>query len=232
MAPTSVSSRFSTSPVTPSPKSSISLYIASLRPSTLATPSPISRTMPTFCFITEVFTPAIWLSISCSIELIAAYQIAKRGLESGFQLGQPRLDAPVKYIAANFHAQAANELGILDELEDQVVSVAPREIRLDRRLLCVGQQHGALNPRRAAVEVQLHQPLEMRQDGYIASRLRSNDLVHHLAHFGFVQRAGNAASLNQLLRVAAGLFGGFHRVCFAGRVPERLSRQFAVGFLG
>jgi len=43
----------------PLPKSSISLYIASARPSTLATPSPISRTTPTFCFITEVFTPAI-----------------------------------------------------------------------------------------------------------------------------------------------------------------------------
>src|ERR1035437_11109980 len=119
MAPTSVSSRFRTRPVTPPPKSSISLYIASLRPSTLATPSPISRTTPTFCFITEVFTPAIWLSISCNIELIAAYGIAKRGLESGFQLGQPRLDAAVEHIAANLHAQAANELGILEEHADK-----------------------------------------------------------------------------------------------------------------
>jgi hypothetical protein len=29
--------------------------------------------MPTFCFITAVFKPAIWLSISCKIELIAVY---------------------------------------------------------------------------------------------------------------------------------------------------------------
>jgi hypothetical protein len=30
----------------------------------LATPSPISRTTPMFCFTTELFAPAIWLSIS------------------------------------------------------------------------------------------------------------------------------------------------------------------------
>ena len=57
-------------PVMPSPKSSISFNIASVRPSIFATPSPISRTMPTFCFAVAVFAPVIWASISCNRLLI------------------------------------------------------------------------------------------------------------------------------------------------------------------
>ncbi len=70
MAPTSVSSRFNASPTTPLPKSSISFSMASVRPSIFATPSPISRTTPTFWRATEVLMPEICASISCSKLLI------------------------------------------------------------------------------------------------------------------------------------------------------------------
>ena len=50
----------------PLPRSIISLSIASVRPSILATPSPISRMTPTFCLAAAVFAPAICASISCS----------------------------------------------------------------------------------------------------------------------------------------------------------------------
>src|SRR6267142_799283 len=70
IAPTSVSSRFSARPVIPFPKSSISFNIAPVRPSIFSTPSPISRTVPTFCLAVSVLTPAIWASISCNKVLI------------------------------------------------------------------------------------------------------------------------------------------------------------------
>src|ERR1017187_6477981 len=75
IAPTSVSSRLSARPVTPLPKSSISLSIASVRPSILATPSEHSRTTPTFCLLTDVLTPAICASISCNKLLILFYYL-------------------------------------------------------------------------------------------------------------------------------------------------------------
>jgi hypothetical protein len=54
----------------PLPKSNISLSMVSVRPSILATPSPISRTVPTLVLAVAVFAPAIWASISCSKLLI------------------------------------------------------------------------------------------------------------------------------------------------------------------
>ena len=55
ITPTSVSSRFSARPVMPWPKSSISFSMTSPRPSTLATPSPISRMTPTVCLAVAAF---------------------------------------------------------------------------------------------------------------------------------------------------------------------------------
>src|SRR5580765_3904387 len=74
IAPTSVSSRLSARPMTPLPKSNISLAIASVSPSIFATPSEHSRTTPTFCLLTCVFTPAICASISCNRLLISEFQ--------------------------------------------------------------------------------------------------------------------------------------------------------------
>src|SRR6266542_3493711 len=122
-APTSVSSRLSARPVTPLPKSSISLSMASVRPSILATPSPISRTVPTFCLATEVFTPEIWASISCNRVLI-------RVSKSVRQLRQPRANAAVVNVAADLNAQTADQIRILGEGNSQSRTVLARKVRL------------------------------------------------------------------------------------------------------
>src|SRR5215468_10689133 len=54
----------------PCPRSSISLSIASVRPSTLATPSPTSRMMPTFCLLDVPLASLICASISCNRSVI------------------------------------------------------------------------------------------------------------------------------------------------------------------
>ena len=56
----------------PLPKSSISLSMTSASPSTLATPSPISRMTPTFCLAVAVLAPAICASISCTRSAISS----------------------------------------------------------------------------------------------------------------------------------------------------------------
>src|SRR6266576_2510865 len=157
MAPTSVSSRLSARPVTPLPKSSISLSIASVRPSILATPSPISRTLPTFCLATDVFTPAIWASISCNRVLI-------RVSKSVRQLSQPRADAAVVNVAAHLHAQTADQTLVLGKRNSQPWTVLAREVRLYSGNQVFRELHRAFDSRRAPSDIQLHQPLEMGQD--------------------------------------------------------------------
>src|SRR5262245_11263244 len=123
IVPTSVSSRFKTRPVTPSPKSSISLYIASARPSTLATPSPISRTTPTFCLVTAVFTPAICCSISCNKLLIGLVQT--RDSKALLQRRQPGLNAAVVNIAPYADPDATDQSRVLLETDAQPPPVCP-----------------------------------------------------------------------------------------------------------
>src|SRR5438045_6049260 len=145
IAPTSVSSRLRARPVTPLPKSSISLSMASVRPSIFATPSPISRTVPTFSLATEVFTPAIWASISCSrllindqasgdgSEAIGRAPIAARpSPDSKFvrQLRQSGAHAAVVNVAAHLHAQTADQVRIAGEGHGQARAVSAREVGL------------------------------------------------------------------------------------------------------
>src|SRR5438105_1007178 len=188
MAPTSVSSRFSASPVTPLPKSSISLSMASVRPSILATPSPISRTAPTFCLATEVFTPAIRDSISCSKLLIKFVGPRAMGLgsETLRQFRQPRADAAVINVAADLHAQAPDQLRGLREGEIQTGTVAARQIGLHAGPQVFRELNGAFDFRSAARQVQLHQPVEMRQDGEVTARPLRDELLHRLARAVFV----------------------------------------------
>src|SRR4030095_15776440 len=112
MAPTSVSSRLSAMPMTPSPKSSISLSIASVRPSILATPSEISRTVPMFCLAAEVMALLIWASISWRIELISFSNYGDQYLLKSFdERIQTRLHTAVIHVAAHRHAHAADQGG-------------------------------------------------------------------------------------------------------------------------
>src|SRR5208283_4589511 len=138
IAPTSVSSRFSARPMTPLPKSSISFNMASVRPSILATPSPISRTMPTFWRATEVFTPEIWASISCSILLINQFRSDPR-LKAFPQRLEARPHAAVVNVAAHVDAQSADQRRILGEGDVQSRAVSPAETGLNVRLLAGGK---------------------------------------------------------------------------------------------
>src|SRR5437773_6082970 len=165
MAPTSVYSRLSARPVPPLPKSSISLSMASVRPSIFATPSPISRTMPTFCFITDVFTPVIWASISCS-RLLINVQVVGDGLEatgpapmaarpspnSKFvrQLRQAPADTPVVNVAPHLHAQTADQTRVQGEGNTQPRTVFARQIRLHAGPEVFRKLNGAFDSRRAS----------------------------------------------------------------------------------
>src|SRR6516225_3464748 len=110
IAPTSVSSRFSARPNTPPGNSIISFSITSLRPSIFATPSPISRTVPTFDFVVVVFRLEICDSISCRSELINGRRA--RGSNRGGEAVQAVVDTSIPDIAAELDAQAANQIAI------------------------------------------------------------------------------------------------------------------------
>src|SRR5438552_260471 len=194
MAPTSVSSRLSARPVTPLPKSSISLSMASVRPSILATPSPISRTLPTFCRATEVFTPAIWASISCNRVLI-------RVSKSVRQLSQPRADAAVVNVAAHLHAQTADQILVLSKGNSQTRTVPAREVCLHADTQVFRELNRAFDFRRAPRDIQLHQPLEMGQDCEVTARLLRDDLLHRLADVVIVQQTVQHTTAEQLLGI-------------------------------
>src|SRR6267154_721091 len=168
MAPTSVSSRFSARPVMPLPKSNISLSMASVSPSILATPSPISRTVPTFCLAVAVFTPAICASISCNNVLI---KFSKTFL----QCRQPCLHAAVIDIAAYLNAQPANQSGILGERKIQTPPIQTGQAGLHARLQIRRQRDGAFHLGAAPLEIEFQQPLKVGQYGNITARLGRQD---------------------------------------------------------
>src|ERR1051325_6420610 len=199
MAPTSVSSRFRARPVTPLPKSSISFSMASVRPSILATPSPISRTAPTFCLPTDVLTPAIWASISCSRLLINSSKCLR-------QLAQPGADAAVIDVAAHLHAQAADQARVLGEGNGQTRSVPAGPIGLHGGAQVFRQVNGAFAPGGAPSDVQLHQPLEVGQDSHVTARFPGDYLLHRLARAVVVQQPVHQAAAEELLGVPARLF--------------------------
>src|ERR1041385_8412005 len=91
IAPTSVSSRLSARPYTPFGNSIISLSITSLRPSMRATPSPVSRTMPTLLLVVVVFSLPILVSISPVLWLLVLNFIVRvEGVRGGDERSRPR----------------------------------------------------------------------------------------------------------------------------------------------
>src|SRR4030095_9522575 len=91
IAPTSVSSRLSARPYTPLGNSIISLSITSLNPSTRATPSPVSRTIPTLLLVVDVFRSSIFDSISSSMVLMVLnFTVRVEGVRDGYERCRPR----------------------------------------------------------------------------------------------------------------------------------------------
>src|SRR5581483_299010 len=208
MAPTSVSSRLSANPVMPFPKSSISLSIASVRPSILATPSPISRTIPTFCLEAPVLTPAICASISCNNVLmflscwLRIDQISS--LKTLFQCGQARLDAPVVNVTAHLDTHAPDQRRILHKGDVQACPVDTAQRGLNRSLQVRAERHCALDSGAALIQIQFHQALKMREDGEVTARLGGDDLLHGLANSIIVKQTVDQATAEQFLGLAPG----------------------------
>src|SRR5262245_37882236 len=184
ITPTSVSSRFSTKPVTPLPKSIISLSMASVRPSSLATPSPSSRMMPTFCLAAAVFAPAICASISCNRSAI--YYLASKTL---LQRRQPGAHAPVIHIAAHLDAHPADQRRALGEDSHESRPVSSRETGFDVCLQIRRQGRGALDSGRAPGDVEFHQPPKMREDGRTITVAGSDDVSHHVSDTVLIEQA-------------------------------------------
>ena len=177
----------------PLPKSSISLSIASVRPSILATPSPISRTTPTFCLAGVVLTPAICASISCSrsAHMVSPQtSIVGHRIRSGSRLNHARdlksfpprrqaaLHAAVINIAAHLDAHAADQRRILGE---NACSSPGRthcfRLGLDVGLQIRRQRRGAFDFGGVPAQIQLHQPLKLRQKRQVTARLGLDALV-------------------------------------------------------
>src|ERR1017187_2266784 len=225
IAPTSVSSRFNARPVTPLPKSSISLSIASVRPSILATPSPISRTTPTFCFAVAAFAPVIWASISCS-RLLINFSLGRAACcqpknwdgdtpslpcsKTLRQRVQTRLNAAVINVAADLDAQAADQRRIPVERNVHTVAINFFDPVCHVRLQIGGQGRRAFDVRSATLQIQFHQPEQARQNFDVTARLLCQHERDRLPDAVLIQQTIDLATAEQLPRVALCPFGYFH----------------------
>ena len=117
----------------PWPKSSISLSIASARPSTLATPSPISRMTPTVCLAAAALAPAICASISWTRSAMVvphssgAHRAVPRARPAGrARCRRRRRCRPDAHAADQRRDSRANDVS-------SAGAVAARQVRLDAR---------------------------------------------------------------------------------------------------
>src|SRR5438309_2203631 len=127
--------------------------MASVRPSILATPSPSSRMLPTFCLAAAVLAPAICASISINRLLMAP-----RFLETLFERCQPSLHAAVIHVAAHLDAHPGDQRRAVGEGRGDVRAVAAHETRLDGSLHIRWHDRDALDDGRMAGPVQSQQP--------------------------------------------------------------------------
>src|SRR5690349_18330779 len=160
MTPTSVSSRLSASPVMPCPRSSISFNITLPRPSTRATPSPISRITPTLRRTAAVFAPAISVSRSwIRLDMMTSGARSARP-EARLERGQAALDAAVVDRAADGDPHAADERRILDEFRRERLAVQARDARFEPRPQVGRKRGGARDFGAVRGLVEPHQPLK------------------------------------------------------------------------
>src|SRR5689334_21109450 len=104
--------------------------MTSERPSTLAAPSPISRTTPTFERVTAVLIPAICDSSSWRMLLIALVKVGSgkkkgeaSGEESAAQVVEAGFDAAVPDGGSNLDAHTADEIRTQNEICGEVLAV-------------------------------------------------------------------------------------------------------------
>src|SRR5688572_15354134 len=113
--------------------------MTSLRPSTLATPSPISRTMPTFDFDTEVLRAAISDSSSWRILLMTWRQVNRFSrcwsvIKLVGEALEPVFHAPVPHVAADADFHPPEKFRMHRELGRDLGAVFLPQIRDEARL--------------------------------------------------------------------------------------------------
>src|SRR6185503_1258172 len=128
-------------------------------------------------------------------------------------------------IAADFHPKSADQSGILREIKGQSRPINTGQVLLYRGLIVRSERDCAFDFRGMAFDVELHKPLEVRQNSKIASRLLLEQLLDDLARPGFVQYAGLRCQPEKLLRVAPCLFGDLHATFTLGPLPADSLRR-------
>src|SRR6185503_10747397 len=204
ITPTSVSSRLSARPVTPWPRSIISFSIASARPSTRATPSPISRITPTLCLAAFAFAPVISASISCSKLLI------RTSAEAFLQRGERRPNASVVDVAADLDAHPPDQRGVLREAHAHARPVGAAESRLDLGPELGRKGRGALDECAVAFLVQPDEPAEVRQDREAAATPAAGNSSGHMARAALVEQSRGQACPEEPPGSPSSSFGRAH----------------------
>src|SRR5687768_14953790 len=143
--------------MTPLPKSSISLSLARARPSILATPSPISRTVPTFSFSVAALSPVMRASISCNTVVISFFSSKSR-----CKPGEAAANAAVIHVAADFDAQPADERRVLRERNPQTRPVDLVQLIRDLLRHFRRDRYGAVHASRAPLDFKFYQTLKVR----------------------------------------------------------------------
>src|SRR5262249_23359970 len=200
--------------------------------STRATPSPISRMMPTLRLIAAVLTPAIWRSRSCKrLAIFSPCRVRKDqayetvSSEELFERRQATLDAVVVHVAADLDAHAADECGIVAERGHDSLTESLRNSGLDSGLRVGRERGGALDLGAVLLAIQPDGALKAGENRERARTLRVDEPAHHLTNARFVQRFVNQTQLKDLASLALRLFLGLHRSAEASRYVCAIKRR-------
>ena len=139
--------------------------------------------------------------------VLLAASFASKGFPQG---RQPSGDGPIMDLGSHFHAQPAQQGRIHVKGQPQAGPVSRRQIGGDALLELRRQRSRAVDHRRAALDLQSHQALEITQDTEVPAGLGIDDLLHHRTNLGLVQHATGATRLKERLGITPGLTVDLH----------------------
>ena len=192
----------------PLPRSSISLSIASVRPSILATPSPISRMTPTFCLAAAVFAPAICASISCNRLLIRSSSRSKT-LSPARSSPRPARCRRTRRCPPGCACRRSTPGGGQRRWR---VPGPYRRVRPASMAACKSAGKGVALSMVAVCRARssFTKPPKMRQDGQAIALAGRHDVSHHLPDAVLIEPAVHQTKAEQLLGFAFRSFADFH----------------------
>ena len=142
--------------------------------------------------------------------------------ESFLERSQTGLDAAIVNITADFDPHTAKQGGILREGDIESRAISASEAGLDLGLQIGAQRNRAFDACGAAIQIEFHQPLEMRKNSDVAARFGLEHFLDSLACAAFVQSAIGLATAEELLGLAFGLLGDLHfAICLAVSSAKR-----------